>query len=383
MNTVYDVIVVGVGGMGSATCYELAKRGQRVLGLERYDIGHAMGSSHGETRMLRLAYFEGQSYVPMVLRAHQLWRETGIKLGEDLLTITGTLDIADPTRDIVERGQAACEKYELPYEILNANSIMDRYPAFKLPDNYTGIFQPDGGFVKSEKAILGYTALAIDAGADIHPRERVVAFEPTATGGVKVTTEARTYEAGRLVLSPGPWINSFVPSLKDYLQPYRQIFGWFRPLEPDLFKLGKFPSFTLKAPEGDYYGFPIHGHPGFKIGGPQHGREVCDPDTLIRENRPADEHNLRQCLQHYLPKAMGPALGIKVCIYTIADDDDFIIDTLPDAPQIVVASPCSGHGFKFASVMGEILSDLAMNLQPEFDLTPFKISRFDGSVQPT
>jgi len=378
-NTIFDVIVVGVGGMGSATCYELARRGQRVLGLERFDIGHSMGSSHGDTRMLRLGYFEGQSYVPMVLRAHQLWREIGKKIGEDLLTITGTLDIIEPGLDIVERGEASCKAYNLPYEVLNAQQIMERYPAFHLPHDYRGLFQPDGGYVKSEKAILAFTALAIDAGAEIHPREQVLSFEPTATGGVKVRTNARTYEAGRLVLSPGPWINKFVPALKPVTQPYRQVFGWFRPLEPELFKKGNFPSFTLKIPEGHYYGFPLYGHPGLKVGGPHHGREACDPDTLIRENRPSDEQDMRDCLATYLPAAMGTALQLKVCIYTMTPDEDFIIDLMPEAPQIVVASPCSGHGFKFASAMGEILADLAMDIKSPFDLSPFRISRFAGN----
>jgi sarcosine oxidase len=374
----YDVIVIGVGGMGSATCYELARRGQKVLGLERFDIGHSMGSSHGETRMLRLGYFEGQSYVPMVLRAHQLWQETGKRIGEDLLTVTGTLDVIEPGLDIVERGEAACQNYDLPYEILDAQTIMQRYPAFHLPRDYRGLFQPGGGYVKSDKAILAYTALAIDAGAVIHPRERVLSFELTASGGVKVVTEAGSYEAGRLVLSPGPWINAFVPSLKPVTQPYRQVFGWFRPLEPELFRQGTFPCFTLKIPEGHYYGFPLYGHPGFKLGGPHHGREACDPETLIRENRPSDEKGMRDCLQTYLPAAMGTALQIKVCIYTMTPDEDFIIDTMPDAPQIVIASPCSGHGFKFASVMGEILADLAMDRTPAFDLSPFRMARFNA-----
>ena len=366
--------------MGSATCYELARRGQRVLGLERFDIGHSMGSSHGETRMLRLGYFEGQSYVPMVLRAHQLWRDIGKKIDDELLTITGTLDVIEPGLDIVVRGEAACKAYDLPYEVLDAKRIMSRYPAFRLPPKYRGLFQPDGGYVKSEKAILTYTALAIDAGAEIHPREQVLSFEPTPTGGVKVRTNARTYEAGRLVLSPGPWINKFVPALKAVTQPYRQVFGWFRPLQPDLFKRGNFPSFTLKIPEGHYYGFPLYGHPGLKVGGPHHGREACDPETLIRENRPSDEQGMRDCLATYLPAAMGTALQIKVCIYTMTPDEDFIIDFMPGAPQIVVASPCSGHGFKFASVMGEILADLAMDRPSPFDLSPFRMSRFTGKL---
>lgn len=376
MTKTYDTIVIGVGGMGSATCYELARRGQRVLGIERYNIGHAMGSSHGETRMLRLAYFEGLSYVPMVLRAHQLWREIGEKINDTLLHITGTLDIAAEGDGTVEKGKLACEKFDLAYEGFTAREIASRFPGFNIPSTHIGLLQPDGGFVMSEKAILSYTALAIDLGADIHPRERVLDFEPTAAGGVRVRTEAGTYEAGSLVLSPGPWIAKFIPKLAGITQPYRQIFGWFQPLAPDLFRLGSFPSFTLRLDEGHYYGFPLHNHTGLKLGGPHHGREKCDPDTLIRESRPKDEEGLRICLERYLPHAMGPALAIKTCIYTMTPDEDFIIDRLPDAPQIVIASPCSGHGFKFASVMGEILADLAMNKEPAFDLTPFAMSRF-------
>lgn len=377
MSQVYDVIVIGVGGMGSATCYQLAKRGQRVLGLERFDIPHSMGSSHGDTRMLRLAYFEGQAYVPLVLRAHQLWQEIGKLAGETLLHMTGTLDISGPDEeDIIGKAEQACRTYDLPYELLDSEAIMARYPGFKLEAKHKGLFQPDGGFVASEKAILAHTALAIDAGAEIRPRERVLGWEPTRSGGVKVTTERGTCEAGSLVLSTGPWIGEFAPGVIPFTQPYRQVFGWFRPRSPDLFKMGSFPSFTLKIDEGHYYGFPLWNNPGLKIGGPHHGREKCDPETLIRENRPSDEEGLRVCLSRYIPEALGTALSVRVCIYTMTPDEDFIIDRMPGMPQVVVASPCSGHGFKFASVFGEVLADLAMDRTPAFNLEPFALSRF-------
>jgi sarcosine oxidase len=377
MSQVYDVIVIGVGGMGSATCYQLAKRGQRVLGLERFDIPHSMGSSHGDTRMLRLAYFEGQAYVPLVLRAHQLWQEIGKLAGEHLLHMTGTLDISGPDEeDIIGKAEQACRTYDLPYELLDSEAIMARYPGFKLEAKHKGLFQPDGGFVASEKAILAHTALAIDAGAEIRPRERVLGWEPTQSGGVKVKTERGTYEAGSLVLSTGPWIGEFAPGVIPFTQPYRQVFGWFRPRSPDLFKMGSFPSFTLKIDEGHYYGFPLWNNPGLKIGGPHHGREKCDPETLIRENRPSDEEGLRVCLSRYIPEALGAALSVRVCIYTMTPDEDFIIDRMPGMPQVVVASPCSGHGFKFASVFGEVLADLAMDRTPAFNLEPFALSRF-------
>jgi sarcosine oxidase len=241
MTKPYDVIVVGIGGMGSATLYELARRGKRVLGIERYDIGHAMGSSHGETRMIRLAYFEGQSYVPMVLRAHHLWQELGKKFKTSLLEITGTLDIIEPGLDIVERGEAACKKFDLPYELLDADAIMKRHSAFVLPKDYQGLFQPDGGFVMSDRAVMTLTAAAVDLGAELHPREKVIDIEPLQNGGARVKTDAGTYEAGSVVLSPGPWITKFIPYLTGIAQPYRQVFGWFRPLKPELFSRGQFP----------------------------------------------------------------------------------------------------------------------------------------------
>ena len=379
MTKPYDVIVIGIGGMGSSTLYELARRGKRVLGIERYDIGHSMGSSHGETRMIRLAYFEGQSYVPMVLRAHRLWQDLGKRFNTSLMETTGTLDIIEPGLDIVERGEAACKRFDLPYELLDAEAIMRRHPAFKLPKDYNGLFQPDGGFVMSERAIMTLTAAAIDLGAELHPRERVIDVEPLQSGGVRVKTDAGVYEAGSVVLSPGPWITKFIPALEGIAKPYRQVFGWFRPLKPELFSRAQFPSFTLKIPEGHYYGFPLHRLPGLKVGGPHHGRELCDPDTLIRENRPKDEVGLRDCLSRYLPDAMGPALSIKVCIYTMTPDEDFIIDHLPGAPQVVIASPCSGHGFKFVSVMGEILADLSQGKKPPYDLSPFRLDRFSNA----
>ena len=299
MSQVYDVIVVGVGGMGSATCYQLAKRGQRVLGLERFDIPHSMGSSHGDTRMLRLAYFEGQAYVPLVLRAHQLWQEIGKLAGEHLLHMTGTLDISGPDEeDIIGKAEQACRTYDLPYELLDSEAIMARYPGFKLEAKHKGLFQPDGGFVASEKAILAHTALAIDAGAEIRPRERVLGWEPTQSGGVKVKTERGTYEAGSLVLSTGPWIGEFAPGVIPFTQPYRQVFGWFRPRSPDLFKMGSFPSFTLKNDEGHYYGFPLWNNPGLKIGGPHHGRAHprVDLSRACRGDRAghADDHSVQR-----------------------------------------------------------------------------------------
>lgn len=375
MGRSYDTIVAGVGAMGAATCWHLARRGRRVLGLERFDIPNAMGSSHGETRMIRLAYFEGPAYVPLVRRAHALWQEIGDLAGETLLHVTGTLDMAAEGDGVVENAEAACRDHDLDHEVLTGGQIMSRWPQFRLPPGHAGLLQPQGGFIASERAIVAMAGLALDAGADIRAQEGVLGFEP-AGDGVRVTTANGTYEAGSLVIAAGGWVGALCPQLAPLTAPYRQVFGWFRPQDPAPFRLGAMPSFTLKVEDGHYYGFPQWSHPGVKFGGPHHAREACDPETLHRLARPADIALMRDCLARHLPALDGACLAMRVCFYTFTPDEHFIVDRLADAPQIVVASPCSGHGFKFASVMGEVLADLASDRTPAFDISPFSLTRF-------
>jgi sarcosine oxidase len=375
MSEVYDVIVAGVGAMGSATCYQLAKRGQRVLGLERFDIGHGMGSSHGLTRIIRLAYFEGSRYVPVVLRARDLWRETEQAAGEKLLFVTGALDIAPEGEGIVEAALRSSIEHGLAHEVLDRSAIEKRHPAFTLPPRHIALFQPDSGFVASERAILAQTRLALASGAVIRAREAMLDFAPTPGGGVSVRTARGRYEAGALVLSTGAWMAKFVPALAASTRVVRQTQGWFAASRPDELALGRFPVFTLKVDEGHFFGFPIWDHPGFKLGGPHYGGDPFDPDEPTREPRPGQEEALRTCLARYVPAALGPTLALRACLYTMVADEDFVIDRLLDHPQIVVASPCSGHGFKFASVIGEILADLALGKASRLDLSPFALSR--------
>jgi sarcosine oxidase len=349
MSKPYDVIVVGVGGMGSAACYQLARRGARVLGLERFDIGHAMGSSHGQTRILRLAYFEGSDYVPLVLRARDLWLEAGQALGEPLFFATGALDMAAEGAGIVERAQQSSLDHGLVHEVLDAGAIRRRYPALTPPDGHVGLYQPDSGFVASERAVLGHVALALRHGAEVRAREAMIDWEPIAGGGVRVRTEQGVYEAGRLILSPGPWIGEVVPGLRPSTTVIRQTLGWFAPAAPDSLAMERFPVFTLAVPEGHFYGFPLWGHPGFKLGGPHYNTDVLDPNAATREPGPGHEAALRECLRRYVPAGDGPTLALKACLYTMTPDEHFVVDLLPGHEEVVVASPCSGHGFKFAS----------------------------------
>jgi len=375
MGRAYDVIVVGVGGVGAATCLQLARRGQRVLGLERFDVPHAEGSSHGGNRMIRLAYFEGAAYVPLVLRAHALWHDLGREAGEQLIWETGTLDLAPAGAGVVEEAEAACRAHGLAHETFDAAGVMQRWPVFRLPAGHVGLLQPQGGFVASERGIVAQVGLALDAGAEIRAREMVLDWQPLGDG-VRVRTERGTYEAGALVLSAGAWISRFVPPLAAVTQPYRQVFGWFRPRTPEAFAQGRFPSFTMLAEGGHFYGFPLWQHPGFKVGGPHHGREACDPDTVDRAIRDSDIAGLADWLERFIPDAAGSLLALRTCLYTMTPDEHFIVDRLPGLPQVIVASPCSGHGYKFTPVMGEVLADLACGRTPAFDISGFALSRF-------
>jgi sarcosine oxidase len=370
----YDTIVVGMGGMGSAAAFHLARRGQRVLGLERFDIPHRMGSSHGVNRIIRLAYFEHPDYVPLLRRAYANWRETETLFGEQLLHITGSIDASAADGRIFQGALAACAEHGLAHEVLDAAALARRFPGYALPAHYRALFQPEGGFVASERAIVAHVMLAQAHGADIRARERVLGWEP-AGDGVRVRTERGTYEAGSLVLGAGAWMADFVPALAGKSVPERQMLGWFQPREPALFAPDRFPVFNLLGEEAQYYGFPVWGVPGFKFGRYHHLGEVIDPDSDFREPRADDEAALREGIRRYFPAADGAVMGMAACIFTNTPDEHFVLDQLPGLPQVVVASPCSGHGYKFCSVIGEILADLATRRRPGFDLSLFRLGR--------
>ncbi len=372
----FDVIVAGVGAMGAQTCWHLARRGQRVLGLDRYDIPNSMGSSHGVHRIIRLAYFEHPLYVPILRRAYELWRQTEQLAGEQLLFVTGSLDIGPTGSPVIHGSLESCKLHHLPHELLGSPEVNARFPGYRLPAGYEAVYQPYGGFVASERAVVAAANLAMDTGAVIRAREAILGFDRLPGGGVRVRTERREYEGARLVVTTGAWIGEHVPALKSKAIPERQVLGWFRPKKPENFQLGTFPVSNLKSEDGHFYQFPVWGVPGFKIGRYHHLKEHGAADTLDREPNAADEQALRSGLQRFFPDADGDLLAMRMCIFTNTPDEHFVLDTLPGFEEVVVASPCSGHGFKFSSAIREILADLAMGERPKFDLSPFKIGRF-------
>ena len=375
----YDVIVLGVGGMGSAAAYHMAKRGQRVLALERFAIPHEMGSSHGFTRIIRLAYFEHLSYVPLLRRAYELWRALEHERGEQLVHVTGSIDAGVPGSRTFEGSRHSCEVHSLPHAILTSAQLSKRFPGFHLPGDLLAVLQPDGGFLVPERCILAHCTLAARHGAEVRSEERVIGWDTTATG-VRVTTERATYEAGQLVVTAGSWTQAMIPSLSPLLSSERQVLAWFDSADPGLFTPARFPVFNLDTHDRHWYGFPEHGTPGFKIGCYHHLHEQVDPDTLDRTAvTEGDLSLLRGLVRRCFPTADGNPLLTKVCLFTNTPDEHFILDRLPEAPAVVVASACSGHGFKFCSVVGEIVADLVERDATQQDIGLHRLSRFtDG-----
>ena len=370
----YDVIVVGVGGMGSASAYYLARRGKRVLGLERFGIPHTMGSSHGHTRIIRLAYYEHPSYVLLLRRAYELWREIQAKVGEQLLYITGSVDAGPEDSWVFKGSWESCRLHDLPHEVLTGAELRRRYPGYHPPPEHLVLLQPEGGFLIPERCIVSYVMAAQSLGAEIHGHEKVLEWVPLG-GGVQVRTDRDTYEAEKLVVTAGAWNGRLLDVLAGIAVPERQVLAWLQPTRPEYFRPDTFPVFNLLVEEGRFYGFPVFGVPGFKFGKYHHLQEATDPDDVDREAHPHDERLLREFAERYFPDGCGPTMDLQACMFTNTEDNHFVIDTHPDYPQVSFASPCSGHGFKFASVVGEIMADLAENGITRHDISLFRLER--------
>ena len=353
----YDVIVIGVGGMGSAAAYHLARRNISVLGLEQFDIPHEFGSSHGVSRII------------------ELWRELQDQTGEPLLIVTGGIDAGARNSETVEGVLEACATHQLQHEVLDHRSVSERFPGYRLGKEMVGVFQPESGFLLPERCIVAYVRAAQELGAEIHGRERVLHWQISG-GTVSVVTEKRTYRARKLVVTAGPWSASLLPALAPVAVPQRQVLIWTQPLRhPEHFALGAFPIFNLEAPEGKFYGFPVYSVPGFKIGKYYHRRQRIEPDHMDRDCHPEDERVLRKGIRKYFPDADGPTMAMKTCIFTNTPDTHFILDLHPAYPQVAIAAGFSGHGFKFCSVIGEIMAQLALDGKAKHDLLPFALNR--------
>lgn len=375
----FDVAVIGLGAMGSAALYELARRGKRAVGIERFAPGHEQGSSHGESRVIRLAYFEHPSYVPLVRTALAKWRELERASGEALLTTTGVLQIGRPGSVLVSGSLAACREHRLEHETLDAAAIRARFPMFTVPDDYSGLWEEEGGILRPERANAIHLRLAVAAGAAMLTEKRVVAIEPR-NGHVRVVLDDGIIEAGAAVVAAGPWIADLVPALAPHLSLSRQVLCWYEPHRPELFRPGPFPVFAIEGDDDIVYGFPDFAGTGVKCASHHAGEALDHADSQRRPPVTGDAERITAFLQRYMPDVPGRLLKMKTCIYTNTPTGDFVIDRSPEDARIVFASACSGHGYKFATVIGEALADLASQGGTRHDLSRFSLSNLRGSA---
>lgn len=373
------IVVIGLGATGSAALCALARRGIRALGIDQFEIGHDRGSSHGPTRMIRLAHYENAGYVPLMRRAYELWRELESIADRKFLNVTGIIEIGAADGQLVPGTITAASRHGLHHEVLDAAALMRRYTAFRVPDNFKVVLQRDGGFIEAAPAVAANIRIAVEAGAEIRTGERVLAIEPKSQG-VRVKTSRGAVEADGAIIAAGPWMSEILPELVLPLRITRQVVGWFEPENAAQFLLGRFPVFILETSHGHHYGFPAYGRLGVKIAKHHHLGEVVDAERYDRTVSAGDEAAIRAPLAQYIPAANGRLLDAQTCLYTMTPDDTFIIDRMPGYPHIIIASPCCGHGFKFSPVVGEIVADLVTQGTTAHDIVPFRLQRFARGV---
>ncbi len=370
----YDVIVVGIGAMGSAAAYHLAVRGANVLGLERFDLPHAQGSSHGYSRQTKTAVYMDTPYEPFIGRSFELWRLLEGESGQRILVTTGYLHMADTGTWDHLRGKAR-------HEVLSGDELAYRYPQFTLGAGYHGLYDPVGGLLRPELAMATHIIQALRRGAEIHGRETVTGWKETPHC-VEVETDRGRYSADQVIFTGGSWSAALIEDLGISLTVSRQPLAWVWPARnAAAFEAGALPIWHIPAPErnGDYYGFPMMpDHPGFKLALHAYG-ETSDPDHLDRTARPEDEEDIRTCLRRFIPDADGPLTAMRICMYTRTADDLPVLDRHPAYDRVTVGCGFSGTGFKFSCAFGEWLAETALGRPTTIENATF---RFDRLIKP-
>ena len=375
----YDVIVVGLGAMGSASLYALARGRRRVLGIDRFAPPHALGSSHGRTRIIREAYFEAPAYVPIVRRAFDLWGELERATGRPLYANTGGITIGAEDGMLVRGARASAEAFNVPHRVLSAGEVHRRFPGLQPLDHMVGVVEDRAGVLFPEQCITALLTRAAEDGAELRRDDAVVDWE-AGDDGVRVRTTSGEYRAKQLVLAAGSWMPRLVPELAGTLSVVRQPIHWFEPSLPGEFVAAKCPVTLWEyAPDRVFYTLPDFGD-GVKAGVHYEGQPV-DPDQVDRRTSPDEDAQVTDLLRRFMPHAKGRLRDSQVCLYTNTPDLHFVIDVHPSHPQqVVVVSACSGHGFKFATAIGDVVVDLLAGSTPRFDLSMFSMSRFAGRM---
>jgi sarcosine oxidase len=373
----YDAIVIGCGGMGSAALRALALKGKRVLGIEQFEPGHDRGSSHGHSRIIRLAYNEHPDYVPLLRRAFELWSDIEVETGQRLFVKTGGLDIGPMDGRVVSGALAACRTHNLAHEWMTGPEIHRRFPGVEVPEHYAAVFHEEAGYLNPEACIDAMVASAVCHGAALKVGETLQNLVPHRDGW-NLHTDRGHYTADQVIVTAGAWSQFVLPDLERLAIPERQVVGWFDSLDPKRFSAEQFPVFILDSPYGEYYGFPIdESGRGFKIGRFHHLKEEVDPRKSLATPDETDEAILRQAIEEFFPLAGGELQWMQTCMFTNSPDGHFIIDRHPDSSNLIVAAGFSGHGFKFACVVGELLAALACDP----DASPVPLFAWDRFAQ--
>lgn len=378
MNTIdaYDIIIVGLGANGSSALYQLSRSGKKVLGIDRFQPPHDKGSSHGESRIIRQAYHENPLYVPLVKAAYPLWQELAAIAGKPLFIKTGGLLLGDDQAMVVKGARLSAETHGIPYEWLDATDIKKRFPAFRPTPKTVGVLEKEAGILFPEACIAAFLQAAADNGAVIHTNERVTHIVPAKHGGIEIATATTTYRTEKLIVSAGAWLGELMPELRLPLTVNRQVLFWFdnaNAATRTYFQPANMPIFIWEYQRDKmFYGFPDLGG-GTKLAW-HHGGRAITPDQLSNDTTEEEIADISRLAAAQL--TIDPVFSKSaVCMYTNTPDEDFIIDHHPDHPNIIIASPCSGHGFKFSSLTGKLLADLVLKGHSEFDLSPFAINR--------
>jgi len=358
MSESFDVAVVGLGAMGAAAADALARAGQRVIGFDAHARNHALGSSHGRSRITRKAYLEGADYVPLVLRAYQLWHELEAETGQHLLQLTGGLLIGSPTSRTVAGALASARTYDLPHEYLDAAQVAERFPGIRLDDDQMAVYEPDAGVLDAEACVGAMLDRAAMHGAVIRHETPVRSWRDDGAG-IRLQTDSGDVSAERLVIAVGPWAGDVLADLGLPLVVRRVVVAHFQPTQPEWYELDINPVYIWELADGTYFGFPNLPGQGIKVGY-HDGGDICTPATIRREIDDQDVSRLRQALASHMPGAFGPTLYAVTCMYTNTPDRHFIVSQHTDDARIVYACGFSGHGFKFAPTIGEIVAEMAI-----------------------
>lgn len=377
----YDVIVAGLGTMGAATCSYLAGRGLKVLGIEQFDIPHDLGSHSGFTRIIRKAYYEHPDYVPLLQRSYDLWRQLEQKTGQTLYHETGILYLGEPSSSVLRGSLESSRLYDIPVEKWEGGKVRARYPQFHFPAHWDVLWEPGAGYLDVNKSITGFCNTATEAGAEIHTREKIEAWKDQGDH-ILLKTSRSHYTASRLILTAGPWTRDLTAGLP--LRVTRQVLAWLQLPDLERYDYPAFPCWFLHDPDqGMYYGFPVSrtGDPseprGIKMALHMPG-DTGDPDRLDREIRKEDKAIFRYFLDRYMPRANPVSIHYKTCMYTYCPDEHFLVDYLPGTDRkVVVACGFSGHGFKFAPVIAEILTGLVLGETPNPSAAFLSLKRLD------